>query len=105
MPALRIRVGLVVNPVMKDLPYISSMPALSAPSAKIFTLSSEIVFISISFRYKTSAGSESNRAPPLASELDGPADLAAALDSRSLSEWSYSQPCGQSQYPSSDLRP
>src|SRR5256885_2298579 len=37
MPALRISVGLVVSPLTKGLAYISNMPALSAPSAKILT--------------------------------------------------------------------
>ena len=40
MPALRIRVGLVVKPLMYGLRYISNMPALSAPSAKILTFRS-----------------------------------------------------------------
>src|SRR5207249_3592344 len=37
MPALRISVGLVVSPLTNGLAYISNMPALSAPSAKILT--------------------------------------------------------------------
>src|SRR5580698_5033689 len=37
MPALRIRVGLVVKPLIQGLAYMCSMPARSAPSAKIFT--------------------------------------------------------------------
>src|SRR5882757_6779032 len=45
MPALRIRVGLVVKPLTNGFAYISSMPALSAPSAKILTLSSSTFFM------------------------------------------------------------
>src|SRR6267154_3745467 len=45
MPALRIKVGLVVRPLTNGLAYISSMPALSAPSAKILTLSSSTFFM------------------------------------------------------------
>src|SRR5438046_10761648 len=40
MPALLMRVGLVVNPWMYGLAYISRMPRLSAPSAKILTFRS-----------------------------------------------------------------
>src|ERR1700737_1609084 len=45
MPALRIRVGLVVRPLTKGFAYISSMPALSAPSAKILTFRSSTFFM------------------------------------------------------------
>src|SRR4029079_13463794 len=45
MPALRIKVGLVVRPLTKGLAYISNIPALSAPSAKILTLRSSTFFI------------------------------------------------------------
>ena len=44
-PSERIHVIHSVNPLTKGLPYISSMPALSAPSAKIFTLNWSIIFI------------------------------------------------------------
>ena len=37
MPALRIKVGLVVKPLMTGLAYSLRMPALSAPSANTFT--------------------------------------------------------------------
>src|SRR5437660_501238 len=40
MPALRMRVGLVVKPLTNGLRYISSMPVLSAPSANSFTFRS-----------------------------------------------------------------
>src|SRR5438034_6820472 len=39
MPALRIRVGLVVNPLINGFAAISFMPARSAPSANSFTFS------------------------------------------------------------------
>src|SRR2546430_4971156 len=45
MPTLRISVGLVVSPLTKGLAYISNMPALSAPSAKILTLRSSTFFM------------------------------------------------------------
>src|SRR6266851_8254643 len=45
IPALRIKVGLVVRPLTNGLAYISSMPALSAPSAKILTLRSSTFFM------------------------------------------------------------
>src|SRR5450755_891221 len=45
MPALRIKVGLVVSPLTNGLAYISSIPTLSAPSAKILTLSSSTFFM------------------------------------------------------------
>src|SRR5437763_1814185 len=47
MPTLRIKVGLVVNPLIYGLAYISSMPALSAPSAKSFSATSGTRFICI----------------------------------------------------------
>src|SRR5471032_417469 len=40
MPAFRMSVGFVVNPLIIGLRYISSMPALSAPSANSFTFKS-----------------------------------------------------------------
>src|SRR5277367_6429700 len=40
MPAVRIRVGLVVKPLMSGLRYNSRIPARSAPSAKILTFKS-----------------------------------------------------------------
>src|SRR3954462_15976445 len=45
MPTLRISVGLVVSPLTKGLAYISNMPALSAPSAKILTQRSSTFFM------------------------------------------------------------
>src|SRR4051794_12616406 len=45
MPALRINVGLVVRPLTNGFAYISNMPALSAPSAKILTLRSSTFFM------------------------------------------------------------
>jgi hypothetical protein len=38
MPALRMSEGLVVMPLMSGLAFSCSIPALSAPSAKSFTL-------------------------------------------------------------------
>src|SRR6185312_6699112 len=43
MPALRIRVGLVVNPAMRGSRAASSIEGSEAPSAKILMLSSELV--------------------------------------------------------------
>src|SRR5229473_5855546 len=45
IPALRIKVGLVVRPLTNGFAYISNMPALSAPSAKILTLRSSTFFM------------------------------------------------------------
>src|SRR3981189_1155245 len=45
IPALRIKVGLVVRPLTNGSAYISNMPALSAPSAKILTLRSSTLFM------------------------------------------------------------
>src|SRR5947207_8248812 len=45
MPALRISVGLVVSPLTNGFAYISNMPVLSAPSAKILTLRSSTFFM------------------------------------------------------------
>src|SRR5258708_36498376 len=45
MLALRMRVGLVVNPRMSGFAYSSSMDFLSAPSAKSFTFNSSRDFI------------------------------------------------------------
>src|SRR5258708_917325 len=39
MPALRIRLGFVVNPLIRGFLYMVRMPSKSAPSAKIFTAS------------------------------------------------------------------
>src|SRR5687767_10447970 len=55
MPALRISVGWVVNPVIRGVRYISSMPSRSAPSAKSLTrkpdtMSVFVFIILISFR-------------------------------------------------------
>src|SRR5260370_20294395 len=44
-PALRIKVGLVVRLLTNGFAYISNMPALSAPSAKILTLRSSTFFM------------------------------------------------------------
>src|SRR5258707_2351563 len=45
IPALRIKVGLVVRPLMNGFAYISNIPTLSAPSAKILTLRSSTFFM------------------------------------------------------------
>src|SRR5258708_31661300 len=45
MPALRIKVGLVVRPLTKGFAYISNLPALSAPAAKILTVKSSTLFM------------------------------------------------------------
>src|SRR3954467_12098515 len=45
MPALRIKVGFVVKPLTNGFAYISNMPALSAPSAKILTVRSSTFFM------------------------------------------------------------
>src|SRR5437016_13057075 len=49
MPAFRIKVGLVVNPLMTGLRLRLEIPFRSAPSAKIFTFNSLAAFIRIRF--------------------------------------------------------
>src|SRR4029453_18314221 len=51
MPALFMSVGLVVKPRMYGNAYSASMPGRSAPSPKIFTPRSAIVFMKLSDRF------------------------------------------------------
>src|SRR5579863_5468960 len=55
MPALRINVGLVVNPLIHGLSASSSIEARSAPSAKIFTRKEATSAI---FQHSRARGSE-----------------------------------------------
>src|SRR5271167_2400255 len=82
MPALRIKVGLVVKPLIQELRARSSIDCLSAPSAKILTcmleIRSGILQPHLSYAHDPAGGFRQRLDPQIRS--DGPLFVISVID-------------------------